>query len=145
MWRSAIIRAGHQTPEWINVFFFSLYSHDQDCQVGLNFAAQQEADTFQNAVEEKINQRQNRQGQRGQERLIFRMTGHKVSAFNDPIFKLQNVYVCYCANALLTTNETNDNLHKFQCWNLQVFYKCSLLQRLLHIPSAADGSICDNW
>lgn len=34
----------------------------QDCQVGLNFAAQQEADAFQNAVGEKINQRNNRQG-----------------------------------------------------------------------------------
>lgn len=32
----------------------------QDCQVGLNFAEEQEAQTFQNAVEEKINQRQNR-------------------------------------------------------------------------------------
>lgn len=35
----------------------------QDCQVGLNFAALQEAETFQNAVKEKINQRLNRQGQ----------------------------------------------------------------------------------
>lgn len=35
----------------------------QDCQVGLNFAKQKEAEDFQNAVEEKINQRLNRQGQ----------------------------------------------------------------------------------
>lgn len=35
----------------------------QDCQVGLNFAALQEAETFQHAVTEKINQRHNRQGQ----------------------------------------------------------------------------------
>ncbi|KAM7405086.1 hypothetical protein PAMP_012371 [Pampus punctatissimus] len=33
----------------------------QDCQVGLNFAEQQEAAAFQNVVVEKINQRQNRQ------------------------------------------------------------------------------------
>lgn len=35
----------------------------QDCQVGLNFAEQQEAQAFQNAVEEKINQRHRSQGQ----------------------------------------------------------------------------------
>lgn len=35
----------------------------QDCHVGLNFAAQQEAEAFQKAVEEKISQRHNRQGQ----------------------------------------------------------------------------------
>jgi hypothetical protein len=34
----------------------------QDCQVGLNFADEQEAETFLSAVDEKINQR-NRQGQ----------------------------------------------------------------------------------
>lgn len=124
MWRSAIIRAGHQTPESFIVCFFSLYSRDQDCQVGLNFAAQEEADTFQNAVEDKINQRQNRQGQRGNERFIFRMTQHEVSAFNDANCKPQNVYVFYCANALLTTNETNDHLHQLKCWNLQIFYEC---------------------
>ena len=40
----------------------------QDCQVGLNFAVQQEAEVFQNAVEDKISQRNkvnNRQGQWG--------------------------------------------------------------------------------
>ncbi|KAM9351256.1 WASP actin nucleation promoting factor b [Symphorus nematophorus] len=40
--------------------FFHTFAAD-DCQVGLNFATQQEAEAFQNAVEEKINQRQNRQ------------------------------------------------------------------------------------
>lgn len=34
----------------------------QDCQVGLNFAEQQEAEAFRNAVVGKINQRSNRQG-----------------------------------------------------------------------------------
>lgn len=33
--------------------------------MGLNFCDQQEAELFQRAVEEKINQRNNRQGQRG--------------------------------------------------------------------------------
>lgn len=42
--------------------FFHTFAADS-CQVGLNFADQQEADTFLNAVEEKINQRNNRQGQ----------------------------------------------------------------------------------
>ncbi|XP_034394205.1 wiskott-Aldrich syndrome protein-like isoform X2 [Cyclopterus lumpus] len=41
--------------------FFHTFAAD-DCQVGLNFAVQQEAEVFQNAVEEKINQRHNRQG-----------------------------------------------------------------------------------
>lgn len=40
--------------------FFHTFAAD-DCQVGLNFAEQQEADAFLNAVEEKINQRNNRQ------------------------------------------------------------------------------------
>lgn len=40
--------------------FFHTFAAD-DCQVGLNFADQQEADAFLNAVEEKINQRNNRQ------------------------------------------------------------------------------------
>lgn len=40
--------------------YFHTFSAD-DCQVGLNFSVQQEADAFQNAVEEKINQRNNRQ------------------------------------------------------------------------------------
>lgn len=35
----------------------------QDCQIGLNFAEQQEAAAFQNAINEKISQRQNRHGQ----------------------------------------------------------------------------------
>lgn len=39
--------------------FFHTFPAD-DCQVGLNFADQQEADAFLNAVEEKINQRHNR-------------------------------------------------------------------------------------
>lgn len=43
--------------------FFHTFAAD-DCQAGLNFALQQEAETFQDAVEEKINQRHNRQGQR---------------------------------------------------------------------------------
>lgn len=54
----------------------------QDCQVGLNFAAQQEAEAFQNAVEEKINQRHNRQGQWGHnphfECLFFRIGEHEM-------------------------------------------------------------------
>ena len=93
--------AGAPNSGVIHCLFSSLCSHHQDCQVGLNFAAEQEADTFQNAVEEKISQRQTRQGQRGHERFIFRMTEHKVFVFNDAICKLQNVYVCYCAHALL--------------------------------------------
>lgn len=40
--------------------FFHTFTAD-DCQVGLNFADQQESDTFANAVQEKINQRHNRQ------------------------------------------------------------------------------------
>lgn len=40
--------------------FFHTFAAD-DCQVGLNFADQQESNTFLNAVEEKINQRNNRQ------------------------------------------------------------------------------------
>ncbi|XP_060913705.1 WASP actin nucleation promoting factor b isoform X1 [Labrus mixtus] len=40
--------------------FFHTFAAD-DCQVGLNFADRQEAETFQNAVQEKINQRNNRQ------------------------------------------------------------------------------------
>ncbi|XP_034028855.1 WASP actin nucleation promoting factor b isoform X2 [Thalassophryne amazonica] len=40
--------------------YFHTFSADS-CQVGLNFAEQQEAQTFQNAVEEKIIQRCNRQ------------------------------------------------------------------------------------
>ncbi|KAM7411456.1 hypothetical protein PAMA_021446 [Pampus argenteus] len=40
--------------------YFHTFAAD-DCQVGLNFAEQQEAASFQNAVVEKINQRQNRQ------------------------------------------------------------------------------------
>ncbi|KAE8292946.1 Wiskott-Aldrich syndrome protein [Larimichthys crocea] len=40
--------------------YFHTFAAD-DCQVGLNFATQQEADEFQNTVEEKINQRHNRQ------------------------------------------------------------------------------------
>ncbi|XP_033825105.1 WASP actin nucleation promoting factor b [Periophthalmus magnuspinnatus] len=39
--------------------FFHTFSAD-DCQVGLNFADQQEADAFLHAVEDKINQRNNR-------------------------------------------------------------------------------------
>ncbi|XP_078111694.1 WASP actin nucleation promoting factor b isoform X1 [Sander vitreus] len=39
--------------------YFHTFAAD-DCQVGLNFAEQQEAEAFQNAVEEKINQRNNR-------------------------------------------------------------------------------------
>ncbi|KAM6929096.1 actin nucleation-promoting factor WAS-like [Lycodopsis pacificus] len=39
--------------------YFHTFAAD-DCQVGLNFALQQEAEGFQNAVEEKINQRHNR-------------------------------------------------------------------------------------
>jgi len=35
----------------------------QDCQVGLNFASTQEAEIFQQVVEAKISQRNNRQGQ----------------------------------------------------------------------------------
>lgn len=42
---------------------YNICGTSQDCQVGLNFAEQQEADAFLNAVEEKINQRNNRQGQ----------------------------------------------------------------------------------
>lgn len=34
----------------------------QDCQVGLNFACETEANVFRNVAEEKINQRSNRQG-----------------------------------------------------------------------------------
>lgn len=48
---------------WVHVYLFDTL---QECQVGLNFAEQQEAAAFKNAVEEKINQRHNRQGQRGQ-------------------------------------------------------------------------------
>ncbi|XP_067449040.1 actin nucleation-promoting factor WAS-like isoform X2 [Thunnus thynnus] len=40
--------------------YFHTFAAD-DCQVGLNFSEQREAEAFQNAVEEKINQRQNRQ------------------------------------------------------------------------------------
>ncbi|TNM86755.1 hypothetical protein fugu_006985 [Takifugu bimaculatus] len=40
--------------------YFHTFAAD-DCQVGLNFAAPQEAEIFQNAVTEKINQRLNRQ------------------------------------------------------------------------------------
>ncbi|XP_063745571.1 actin nucleation-promoting factor WAS-like isoform X3 [Eleginops maclovinus] len=40
--------------------FFHTFAAD-DCQVGLNFATQQEAEDFQYAVEEKINQRNTRQ------------------------------------------------------------------------------------
>uniref|UniRef100_A0A8C6V878 Wiskott-Aldrich syndrome protein n=1 Tax=Neogobius melanostomus TaxID=47308 RepID=A0A8C6V878_9GOBI len=40
--------------------FFHTFAAD-DCQVGLNFVDLQEADVFLNAVEEKINQRNNRQ------------------------------------------------------------------------------------
>ncbi|KAK2851733.1 hypothetical protein Q5P01_008009 [Channa striata] len=40
--------------------FFQTFAAD-DCQVGLNFAEQQEAEAFQNAVEEKISQRNSRQ------------------------------------------------------------------------------------
>uniref|UniRef100_A0A3P8TXU4 WASP actin nucleation promoting factor a n=1 Tax=Amphiprion percula TaxID=161767 RepID=A0A3P8TXU4_AMPPE len=40
--------------------FFHTF-HADDCQVGLNFSEQREAEAFQNAVEEKINQRNNRQ------------------------------------------------------------------------------------
>uniref|UniRef100_G3PF33 WASP actin nucleation promoting factor a n=1 Tax=Gasterosteus aculeatus aculeatus TaxID=481459 RepID=G3PF33_GASAC len=43
--------------------YFHTFPAD-DCQVGLNFSAQQEAEAFQDAVEEKINQRQSRQGQK---------------------------------------------------------------------------------
>ncbi|KAA8591401.1 hypothetical protein FQN60_002344 [Etheostoma spectabile] len=39
--------------------FFHTFAAD-DCQVGLNFAEQQEAEAFQDAVEDKINQRNNR-------------------------------------------------------------------------------------
>lgn len=35
----------------------------QDCQIGLSFAEQQEAAAFQNAINEKISQRQTRHGQ----------------------------------------------------------------------------------
>lgn len=35
----------------------------KDCQVGLNFSDEGEAEIFQNAVVEKISQRNNRQGQ----------------------------------------------------------------------------------
>lgn len=35
----------------------------QDCQVGLNFSMQQEAEDFRHAVEDKITQRNTRQGQ----------------------------------------------------------------------------------
>uniref|UniRef100_A0A3Q3F8L9 WASP actin nucleation promoting factor a n=1 Tax=Labrus bergylta TaxID=56723 RepID=A0A3Q3F8L9_9LABR len=44
--------------------FFHTFAAD-DCQVGLNFAERQEAETFQNAVQEKINQRNNRQASPG--------------------------------------------------------------------------------
>ncbi|XP_071395086.1 actin nucleation-promoting factor WAS-like [Centroberyx affinis] len=40
--------------------YFHTFAAD-DCQVGLNFATVQEAEAFQHAVEEKINQRNNRQ------------------------------------------------------------------------------------
>ncbi|XP_026222998.1 wiskott-Aldrich syndrome protein isoform X2 [Anabas testudineus] len=40
--------------------YFHTFAAD-DCQVGLNFAEHQEAQAFRNAVEEKINQRHNRQ------------------------------------------------------------------------------------
>ncbi|XP_034552487.1 WASP actin nucleation promoting factor b [Notolabrus celidotus] len=40
--------------------YFHTFPAD-DCQVGLNFAERQEAEAFQNAVQEKINQRSNRQ------------------------------------------------------------------------------------
>lgn len=35
----------------------------QECQVGLNFDSEQEAEMFQIPMEDKINQRANRQGQ----------------------------------------------------------------------------------
>ena len=41
-------------------------------------------------------------------------------------------------------NDTNDDLHQLKCQNLKISYECSLLQRLLQKPSAADGSTCDN-
>lgn len=39
--------------------FFHTFASD-DCQIGLNFAEQQEAEAFQNAINEKISQRQSR-------------------------------------------------------------------------------------
>lgn len=47
----------------IGFSFFLCVHFLQDCQVGLNFAEQQEAEAFQNAINEKISQRQNRHGQ----------------------------------------------------------------------------------
>ncbi|XP_054631408.1 WASP actin nucleation promoting factor b isoform X2 [Dunckerocampus dactyliophorus] len=46
----------YSSPE----FYFHTFAAD-DCQVGLNFAQQHEAEAFRNAVVEKINQRNNRQ------------------------------------------------------------------------------------
>lgn len=43
--------------------YFHTFAAD-DCQAGLNFAVQQEAQAFQNAVEEKISQRHNRSGRK---------------------------------------------------------------------------------
>ncbi|XP_041802683.1 wiskott-Aldrich syndrome protein-like isoform X2 [Chelmon rostratus] len=43
--------------------YFHTFAAD-DCQVGLNFATHQEAEAFQKAVEEKLNQRHNRQDKR---------------------------------------------------------------------------------
>lgn len=40
-------------------------NNTQDCQIGLNFSEQQEAEAFRGVVEDKINQRNNRQGQHG--------------------------------------------------------------------------------
>lgn len=58
----------------------------QDCQVGLNFACEKEAEVFRNVAEEKINQRSNRQGQLLSFLFIFymnftKMITHKTEYF----------------------------------------------------------------
>ncbi|KAK7878458.1 hypothetical protein WMY93_030995 [Mugilogobius chulae] len=64
--------------------FFHTFAAD-DCQVGLNFADEQEADVFINVIEDKINQRSNRQEkkqrppQSGADRALPPVPNDKVS------------------------------------------------------------------
>ncbi|XP_072305166.1 WASP actin nucleation promoting factor b [Eucyclogobius newberryi] len=64
--------------------FFHTFAAD-DCQVGVNFADQQEAEAFLNAVDDKINQRSNRQEKKQRptqsagDRALPRVPNEKVS------------------------------------------------------------------
>lgn len=58
----------------------------QDCQVGLNFACETEAEVFRNVTEEKINQRSNRQGQLLSFLFIFYMNFAKMITHKNRVF-----------------------------------------------------------